>query len=634
MRSFAVLATLATAIGHVVAPNPAVYKSLKVFEALHELPRGWTKGEAPSPESRLRLRIALEEPDHDFFEQTLFAVSNPAHERYGQHLKREEVKALIKPRDESTEAVLSWLRNSGVAAADIENNGEWINFVVSVAQAEAMMDTTFSYFTQDADKSHTKKIRTLHYSVPADISAHITMIQPTTRFGQMMPERSSVFIATPTNEEPTAAAAAVPELVVDPSCNTLITPACLRAIYNVGDYRADSRAGSLLGVNGYLNEWAKFDELKEFLKTYAPYAQKQSFEYVLVNGGKDTQNDTTTDDVEANLDIQYAAALGYKEKIKFYSTAGNGPLVPDLDEPSLDNNQNEPYLDFLNYLTSLPDSELPQTITTSYGEDEQSVPESFSKKVCNMFGELGIRGVSVIFSSGDTGVGSACQTNDGKNTTRFLPIFPAACPYVTSVGGTYHYPERGIAFSSGGFSDRFPRPSYQDAAVKDYLKILGPQWEGLYNPAGRGFPDISAQSYNFSVVEKTVVNGSYTGEFETILVGGTSAAAPTVAGIVALLNNARLQVGQRPLGFLNPWLYSQGKAGLNDITIGGSKGCTGTDIYSGLPTPFVPYASWNATVGWDPVTGLGTPNFGKLLQLSTPNNRLPHIKGCGDSDSC
>lgn len=70
--------------------------------------------------------------------------------------------------------------------------------------------------------------------------------------------------------------------------------------------------------------------------------------------------------------------------------------------------------------------------------------------------------------------GSACQTNDGKNTTRFLPIFPAACPYVTSVGGTYRVePERAISFSSGGFSDLWDRPAYQDEAVNEYLNILG-----------------------------------------------------------------------------------------------------------------------------------------------------------------
>jgi tripeptidyl-peptidase-1 len=437
MRSFTLLATLAAAVGNVVAPNPSVYNaatsSLRVFEALRGLPQGWTKRDAPSPTTRLRLRIALQEPDHEFFEKTLFAVSDPYHKSYGQHLKREEVKALIKPRDESTEAVLSWLWRSGVAAADIENNGEWINFVVSVATAEKMLDTTFNYFTQDADKSHTKKIRTLHYSVPGDVSPHITMIQPTTRFGQMMAERSNVFIVSDAQDVPSAPADPVPGVTVDPSCDTLITPACLRAMYNVGDYQADSHVGTLLGVNGYLEQYAKFAEFAEFLKTYAPYAKKQTFEYVKINGGLDTQNDPTIDDVEANLDIQYAAALGYKQKIKFYSTGGRGPLVPDLDQPDANDNSNEPYLDFLNYITALPDRELPQTITTSYGEDEQSVPEPYSRKVCKMFGELGMRGVSVIFSSGDTGVASACQTNDGKNTTRFLPIFPAACPYVTSV---------------------------------------------------------------------------------------------------------------------------------------------------------------------------------------------------------
>lgn len=96
-----------------------------------------------------------------------------------------------------------------------------------------------------------------------------------------------------------------------------------------------------------------------------------------------------------------------------------------------------------------------------------------------------------------------------------------------------------------------------------------------------------------------------------------SASAPTFAAIISLLNTARLKANQKPLGFLNPWLYSDAKAGLVDITRGGSTGCTGTDIYSGLPAPYVPYASWNATTGWDPVTGLGTPNFKKLLEISS-----------------
>lgn len=199
-------------------------------------------------------------------------------------------------------------------------------------------------------------------------------------------------------------------------------------------------------------------------------------------------------------------------------TCPKGLLVPDLDQPTQDDNGNEPYLDFLTYMLALPTSKLPQTLTSSYGEDEQAIPESYARQVCDMFGQLGMRGVSVLFSSGDSGPGSACQTNDGKNTTRFLPTFPAACPYVTSVGGTFGIlPEQAVSFSSGGFSDLFPRPSYQKNAVHHYLNYLGDEWEGLYNPLGRGFPDVASQGRAFVVVEQD----ASTGRFVEYLIGGT-----------------------------------------------------------------------------------------------------------------
>jgi tripeptidyl-peptidase-1 len=98
-------------------------------------------------------------------------------------------------------------------------------------------------------------------------------------------------------------------------------------------------------------------------------------------------------DGEANLDIQYAVSLSYKVPVNYYSTGGLGILVPDLDQPDITQNQNEPYLDFLHYI--LQQDVLPQTITTSYGEDEQSVPASYATEVCSLFGQLGARGVSV-----------------------------------------------------------------------------------------------------------------------------------------------------------------------------------------------------------------------------------------------
>jgi tripeptidyl-peptidase-1 len=154
-------------------------------------------------------------------------------------------------------------------------------------------------------------------------------------------------------------------------------------------------------------------------------------------------------------------------------------------------------------------------------------------------------------------------------TTRFTPNFPASCPFVTTVGATkYVNPEIAAEFSSGGFSERFPRPRYQDDAVRAYLKILGDQWKGLYNPQGRAFPDVSAQGVGFHII---VRNGTI--EQQDQLFDGASASAPTFAAIISLLNNARLEHGQPPLGFLNPWLYRTGVKGLTDIVDGGSVGC-------------------------------------------------------------
>lgn len=86
---------------------------------------------------------------------------------------------------------------------------------------------------------------------------------------------------------------------------------------------------------------------------------------------------------------------------------------------------------------------------------------------------------------------------------------------------------------------------------------LGDRWKGLYNPRGRGFPDVAAQGVKYHV---------FSGG-KDILVSGTSASAPMFAALVSLLNNARLAQGRAPLGFLNLWLYSVGKWGLVDIVL-------------------------------------------------------------------
>jgi tripeptidyl-peptidase-1 len=152
--------------------------------------------------------------------------------------------------------------------------------------------------------------------------------------------------------------------------------------------------------------------------------------------------------------------------------------------------------------------------------------------------------------------------------------------------------EVAVGFSGGGFSDYFERPSYQQAAVSAYLNSGKLPNSKFYNSTSRAYPDIAAFATNFEVV----IAGSLQP------VDGTSCAAPTASAIFSLLNDARLLAGKSTLGFLNPLLYSiTTPDALKDITDGnnGSGCCPGFD----------------AAPGWDPVTGLGTPNYAILKEV-------------------
>ncbi|PWY75403.1 tripeptidyl peptidase [Aspergillus heteromorphus CBS 117.55] len=527
-------------------------------------------------------------------------MSTPGHDDYGKHFRtHDEMKHMLLPSDDAVDSVRDWLESGGVH--DIQQDADWIKFRTSVSTANALLDADFNWYTSDS--RHLRRLRTLQYSIPNTVAPHVNMIQPTTRFGQIHPNRATMRSNPSEIDERFLAAATRAQN--NSHCDSTITPQCLKDLYNIGTYKADANSGSKVAFASFLEEYARYADLARFEQQLAPEAVGQNFTVVQFNGGLNNQS-ATGDSGEANLDLQYILGVSNPLPITEFSTGGRGLLIPDPTSPDPNDNNNEPYLEFLQNVLKLDDASLPQVISTSYGEDEQTVPESYARSVCNLYAQLGSRGVSVLFSSGDSGVGSGCQTNDGTNRTHFPPQFPASCPWVTSVGATTKtLPEEAVSFSSGGFSDYWARPSYQDTAVSTYLNNLGPRFSGLFNSSGRAFPDVAAQGVNYAVYDKGRL-----GQFD-----GTSCSSPTFAGVVALLNDARLRNGKPVLGFLNPLLYGSAKDALNDIVKGGSKGCDGKNRFGGPGngSPVVPYASWNATPGWDPVTGLGTPNFGRLV---------------------
>lgn len=425
-------------------------------------------------------------------------------------------------------------------------------------------------------------------------------------------------------------------------CGVLVTVECLRALYNfpVGKTAA---VGNEMGIG----EWADFLNLpdlplffKNFTKPEIPADVTPDF--ISIDGGQTANASTVAAGagVESALDFQTSYSIIYPQKIRLYQV-GDGVNIDSVGTfniflDALDASYciyrggNAPYVDPAypdpnegGYTGPLQCGGSPKSnvMSFSYGQIEGALPYFYQHRQCHEWMKLGLQGVSVIFASGDSGVANrynagypnSCLNAEedyvDNNGTRYSPSFPVNCPYVTAVGATELIGndtsdgERAVSdpskdgltdyYSGGGFSNYFALPSYQATAVKNFMKNHAPKYgPNVYNDTGkaRGFPDVAAIGLNVA----TVFNA------EALGVGGTSASAPIVAGIVTLLNEARYAAGKGPIGFLNPTFYTFPDA-FNDITIGNNPGC-GT-------------GGFNATPGWDPVTGLGSPDFAKLKKI-------------------
>jgi len=257
-----------------------------------------------------------------------------------------------------------------------------------------------------------------------------------------------------------------------------------------------------------------------------------------------------------------------------------------------------------------------KVISTSYGWFESGLTVKYTTRQCQEYLKLGLLGVTFLFSSGDDGVAGnkgICMNQNHQNVvsggTVFNPTFPSGCPYVLSIGatmvppgGSVKSPEVAATFnngghSGGGFSNYFPLPDYQAQAVQNYYKLHAPPYgSDRYNNSrkARGYPDVSANGKNYAV--------TIGGKFEPV--DGTSASAPVFGSVLTMINDARAVRGKKSVGFVNPTFYKHPEF-FHDITNGSNPGC-GTKGFS-------------AVEGWDPVTGLGTPDARKMIDFFIKN---------------
>jgi subtilase family serine protease len=279
------------------------------------------------------------------------------------------------------------------------------------------------------------------------------------------------------------------------------------------------------------------------------------------------------------------------------------------------------------------DNHLANVISQSFASAEDAFGSS--KALLNLrdaFIAAQANGVTVLGASGDGGTANTQKTPVGKggSTIPYPTVeWPASDPLVTGVGGTYlctnptaatndprtlyagpvakcnsnpGQTEVGWTFSGGGFSHVFSKPDFQNTLPAG----------STFSGSARGVPDIAFQASagTGALVYLTLppdgnsglICGSTpcsTGWYD---IGGTSLATPQWAGLVAIAD----QINGGGLGWINPALY---KVAANPTLY--AKDFFDVTTGNNTADPTVP--GYPASQGWDPVTGLGTPDAAQLL---------------------
>ncbi|KAF2094775.1 putative protease S8 tripeptidyl peptidase I [Rhizodiscina lignyota] len=630
------------------------------------------------PDAWIPIRVALRQSNLDAGHERLMQVSHPRSPDYGKHLSREDVHNLFAPVEESIKAVKDWLLKSGIktgSVVDYANKG-WLAVDMPARQAELLFHTQYyeyyhtdgarigcdSYYLPSEVAGHVDFVKpgvklsgTLKKRQVERRDILSRPVGPWEKPHHIHPRHDPAYSMFP------GAHALAPDLQ---NCGVNITPTCIKALYGIPP-ASHSDPVNAMGLFEHFDAFAQ-EDIDLFFKTFAPNVPQGTSPTVLsVDGGtapvapSDLRNGAESD---SDLDISYA--LIYPQNVTVYEiddlpnssgeTNKTGFLNTWLDSidgsycsysafgitgntPSIDPTYPDPLPGGFNGSLECGVYELTRVVSISYEEAEIDLPKRYVERQCNEFMKLGLQGHSIVVPTGDYGVAIfpgangnefGCLSGFGQNGTIYNPNNPCGCPYVTAVGGTRLYPNQtvidresamqvniqalhpslppafALSSSGGGFSNYFTQPSYQRAAVQGYLSNhntlpyylaneaatnIGANG-GVYNRAGRAYPDVSANAANLLVFSDLTVFPNF----------GTSSASPIFGSVLTLLNEERTAVGKGPIGFVNPVLYEYPEV-LNDITNGSNPNCGSS--------------GFQAAKGWDPVTGLGTPNFPKMLEL-------------------
>ena len=313
------------------------------------------------------------------------------------------------------------------------------------------------------------------------------------------------------------------------------------------------------------------------------------------------------DETEADLDIEWSGAVARGATIVFVNSQ-----------------------DALTSAIFAIDHNLGQVLSISYGLCEAQTPSAQVREFNAVFQQANVQGITVVAASGDQGAAD-CDGPVGANAqppssaSQGLAVdFPASSPYVTGAGGT-EFNENGHTYwsatnnaTAGSAISYIPEMTWNDTATDKVLSSSGggasilfakPSWQQGTGVPADGFRDVPDIALNASPDHDPYLicsagwctNGYRNSQTFLDVVGGTSAAVPSFAGIVALINQ-KMHSSQ---GNINPALYAISSVApgvFHDITVGSNI----VPCVVGKPNCTTGTMGFKAGPGYDQVTGLGS----------------------------
>merc|ERR1711988_1197823 len=596
------------------APQPASIP--RVVRYIRDAaPEDYVRVKRAHPSQTTYFSLALPQKNVHVLLDKLTRISNPKNAEYGKWLTKKEVYDLIGTPDHIVQEVRNWLHGNGPGLHRAVFTGDSFLVTCSAHYAERLFNTELhEFYNYDFDTTAVKHLGEL--SLPEHLDAHVELVTGVTDFSPAplrprKPSRGPMGSFNP--------------------CNT---PPSLRALYNMTD--ADV-ANSSVSQAPFANLASPEGFGAQSLQTFQEQCgiANNPVNRTLGSGAYSPHYD----DGEANLDMELITTFGVGATTDFFIVDPSKGWMYEYTQE---------------YLTTSNPS-MVNSMSYAWNEDQQCKNESipfvgqcqrlhipnskvYVNRTSTEFAKITAMGNTFLAASGDGGTNG----NHGGDSCRYThPLFPAASPYVVSVGATVAVPgshrlpgnysepicqghgamsctcsraahevlcmntNYGGFDSGGGFSYFALRPSYQDDAVTEYLNsnvTLPP--EGTYHSAGRAYPDVAAVGGNIAVIVQGTLD----------LTGGTSASTPLWAGIISTLNSMRMANGKSQLGFVNPVLYQAAEECpdcFQDITHG----------YNNNDCPHPAGTGFYAAPGWDPTTGLGSPNFAALKDYIV--NQIP-----------